>query len=62
MVGLSAIDMYKTEVFNTVEELHNFMNTLKDYKVIAVDTLDNKYIVTLYRITENNQTLLENDY
>ena len=62
MVGLSATNMYKTEVFNTVEELHNFMNTLKDYKVIAVDTLDNKYIVTLYRITENNQTLLENDY
>ena len=54
--------MYKTEVFNTVEELHNFINTLEDYKVIAIDTLDNKYIVTLYRITENNQTLLENDY
>lgn len=54
--------MYKTEIFNTVEELHNFINTLEDYKVIAVGTLDNKYIVTLYKVTENNQTLLENDY
>lgn len=62
MAGLSVIDMYKTEIFNTVEELHNFINTLEDYKVIAVGTLDNKYIVTLYKVTENNQTLLENDY
>lgn len=54
--------MYKTLIFDSKEYMEAVINSTKDYKVIAIDTIDGKYHVTVYRITDSNSDLLEQNF